>query len=94
MPLVSCTLFQSVNNRTVINFIGRPFVKWFALCYWMVVLSVTLVYCGQTVGWIKMKLGKRVDLGPGHIVLDRDPAPLPQRGTAPPNLWPISIAAK
>jgi len=34
------------------------------------------------VGWIKMKLGKQVGLGPGHIVLDRDPAPLPQRGRA------------
>jgi len=46
-------------------------------------LSVTLVYCGQTVGWIKMKLGTQVGLGPGHIVLDGDPSPLPQRGTAP-----------
>jgi len=43
---------------------GRPFVKRFALCYWTVVclsclsvLSVTLVYCGQTVRRIKMKLG-------------------------------------
>jgi len=35
---------------------------------------VTLVYCGQTVGWIKMKLGVVVGLGPGHIVLDEDPA--------------------
>jgi len=34
------------------------------------VLSVTLAYCGKTVGWIKMKLGVEVDLGPGHIVLD------------------------
>ena len=33
---------------------------------------VTLVYCGQTVEWIKMKLGKEVGLGPGHIVLDGD----------------------
>jgi len=32
------------------------------------VLSVTLVYCGQTVGWIKVKLGTQVGLGPGHIV--------------------------
>jgi len=48
-----------------------------------VCLSVTLVYCGQTVGWIKMKLGMQVGLGPGHIVLDEDPAPPPQRGTAP-----------
>jgi len=47
------------------------------------VLSVTLVYCGQTVGWIKMKNGTQVGLGPGHIVLDGDPAPPPQRGTAP-----------
>jgi len=40
------------------------------------ILSVTLVYCGQTVGWIKMKLGTQVGLGPGHIVLDEEPAPL------------------
>ena len=38
-------------------------------------LSVTLVYCGQTVGWIKMRLDTEVDLGPGRIVLDEDPAP-------------------
>jgi len=38
---------------------------------------------GQTVGQIKMKLGMQVGLGPDHIVLDGDPAPLPQRGTAP-----------
>ena len=48
-----------------------------------VCLSVTFVYCGQTVGRIKMKLGVEIGLGPGHIVLDGDPAPLPQRGTAP-----------
>jgi len=41
------------------------------------------VHCGQTVGRIKTKLGVQVGLGPGHIVLDGDPAPLPQRGTAP-----------
>ena len=56
------------------------------ICYRSVVclscLSVCL-YCGQTVGRIKMKLGMQVGLGPGHIVLDGDPAPLPQRGTAP-----------
>ena len=47
---------------------GRPFVTWFALCYRTVVcLSVTLVYCGQTVGWIKMKHGMLVGLGPSHI---------------------------
>jgi len=47
------------------------------------VLSVTFVHCGQTVGCIKMKLGMQVGLGPGHIVLHVDPAPLPQRDTAP-----------
>ena len=40
-----------------------------------------------------MKLGKQVGLGPGHIVLDGDPAPPPQRGTAP-NVRPIPVAAK
>jgi len=32
-------------------------------------------------GWIKMPLGTEVGLGPGHIVLDGNPAP-PERGTA------------
>jgi len=52
------------------------------------------MHCGQMVGWIKMKLHMQVGLGPGHIVLDGDPAPLPQRGTAPLNFRPISVAAK
>ena len=47
-------------------------------------LSVMLVYCGQTVGWIKMKLGMQVGLGHGHIVLGEDPAPLLQKGAQPP----------
>jgi len=34
--------------------------------------------------WIKMPLGKEVDLGPGHIVLDWDPAPT----VAPPTFGP------
>jgi len=36
----------------------------------------TLVYCGQTVGWIKVPLGTGVGLVPGDSVLDGDPAPL------------------
>jgi len=40
-----------------------------------------------------MKLGMEADLGPGHIVLDGDPAPVPKRGTAP-NFLPISVVAK
>jgi len=40
----------------------------------------------KVVRWIKMKLGTEAGLGPGHIVLDGDPAPLPKkgRGTAAP----------
>jgi len=47
------------------------------------VLSATLVYCGRTVGRIKMKLRTQVGLGPGHIVLDGDPAPLPKGAQSP-----------
>jgi len=78
---VCVTLVDSSYAHKMIELIfGRPFVKRFALCYGTVVclyLSVTLVYCGQTVGWIKMKLGTGVGLGPDHILLDGDPAPLP-----------------
>jgi len=35
-------------------------------------------------GWIKMPLGTEVDLGLGHIVLDGDPAPPREKGTAAP----------
>jgi len=52
-----------------------------SLSVYLSCLSVTLVYSGQTVGWIKMKLGVEVGHGPGHIVLDGDPAPSPKGGT-------------
>jgi len=48
------------------------------------------VYCGQTAGWIKMALGMDVGLGPVHIVLDGDTAPLPQKDGRAPNFQPIS----
>ena len=56
---------------------------------------LSCLYYGQMVGWIKMELGMELGLSPGHIVLDRDPAPPPQRGTAPAifgtcMLWPNS----
>jgi len=72
---------------------NRLFVKRFALCYRCVVclsvcLFVTLVYCGQTVRWLKMKLGMEVGLSPGHV-LDGDPAsPSPIFGSC--LLWPNS----
>ena len=40
------------------------------------------VCCGQTPGWIKMSLGAKVGLGPGHIVLHGGAAH-PERVTAP-----------
>ena len=43
---------------------------------------------------IKMALGMEVGLGPGHIVLDGDPATIPQKGAEPPNIRPISVVAK
>jgi len=73
----------------------RPLARRFALCYRTVIrpvlscrscLSVTLVYCGQTVGWIKMALAMEVGLGlgtTGHIALDGNPAPIPKKGTEP-----------
>jgi len=55
-------------------------------------LSVTLVYCGQTVGWIKMKLLMEVGLGPGQIVLDGDLAP--KKWGHRPNFRTMSVVAK
>jgi len=53
-------------------------------------------HCGQRAERIKTALGMEVGLGPGHIVLDGDPAPSPKRGwTRSPSpifgpflLWP------
>jgi len=39
-----------------------------------------------------MPLGTKVDLGPGHIVLDGDPAS--PEGAQTPNFRPVSIVAK
>jgi len=43
-----------------------------------------LLHCG----WIKTALGTEVGIGPGHIVRDRDPAPLPKKWGGAPS--PIS----
>ena len=52
------------------------------------------VYCGQVAGWMKTPLGAEVDLGAGHIVLDRVPAPAKGHSTpylfGPCLLWPRS----
>jgi len=50
-----------------------------------VCLSVTLAYCGQTAGWIRMPLDVEVGLDPGDIVLDWDLAlPAAEMGTETP----------
>ena len=36
-----------------------------------------------------MALGMEVGLGPGHFVLDEEPAPLPKKGSEPPNFRPL-----
>ena len=72
---------------------GRPFIKRFALCYQTVACPVceteTLVYCGQTVGGIKMKLGMEVGRGLalGHILLDGTQLP-PTKRAQPPIFGP------
>ena len=58
---------------------------------WIIRAYREAMYCGQTVGRIKMKLGTEVGLSPGHIVLDGDPAPLPQKGTAAPLFGPCLL---
>ena len=45
----------------------------------------------QTSGWIKMAFGMEVGLGPGYIVLDGDPAPLPKKGAEPPIFGPCLL---
>jgi len=59
-------------------------------------LSVTLVYCVQTVVWIKMKLGMQVGLGSDHMVLDVDPALSPEKGVQQPapSFRPLSVVAR
>jgi len=87
----------------MISVFGRPFVKRFdcpmlsdcclSVCLSVCsVLSVTLVYCGQTVGWIKMKLGMEVGLGSLRQHCVRWGLSFPQKGQAqisgPRLLWP------
>jgi len=53
-------------------------------CPALSVMSVTLVYGGQRVGLIKMKLGTQLGLSPRHTVLDGDPAVSSQRSMQSP----------
>jgi len=106
LSAIRFNLFRNKNEPGGLTLFGRPFVKRFALCYPTVVcpvlsvclsvLTVMLAYCGQTVGWIKMPLGMEVGLGPGHIVLEGEPAVRggtsspSKRGTSAPNFSPVA----
>jgi len=53
---------------------------------------MTYVYCGQTDGWMdEDATWYEVDVGPGYIVLDGDPAPPCERAQQPPSFRPMSI---
>ena len=54
-----------------------------------VCLSVTLVYCCQTAGFVKMKLSMEIGLSPGHIVLDG--TQLLPKGAQPPIFGPCPL---
>ena len=83
-------------HKEVSRIFGRLFVKRFALCYWTVVLSclsVTLVYCSQMVGRIKMKrLAGRPR--PRRLCVRWGPSSPPKKGHSPTPifsrclLWP------
>jgi len=72
---------------------GIPFVKRFALCYRSVVSLSVLSVCDVRAlwpnGWTDQDETWHAcrPRGPVHIVLDGNPAPPPQRGTAPQSLF-------
>jgi len=93
-PFITPSLFHS---RLKTYPFGRPFVKRFALCYRSVVLSVclsvTLVYCGQTVGRIKTKLGMQVGLELLFTNLSHRIDSLPVSGLTP-RLYDWSVSSE
>jgi len=48
----------------------------------------------ETAGWVKMALRMEVGLGPGHILLNGNLAPLPKKAEPPPNFRPVFVVAK
>jgi len=63
---------------------------------WGTALLQFLAYicCGHMARWMKMRLGRKVDLNPIDIVLDWDPALPLQNGGRAPNFRPMSIVPK
>jgi len=71
--LLQCRTFHFLFWATVYESV-RSMLSDCCLSVLCPILSVTLVYCDQTVRWINMPLAMEVGLGPGHILLDGDPA--------------------
>jgi len=75
-------------------------VLWDHCCVCPVCLSVTLVYCGHMVRWIRIPLGTEVGLSPRDIVLDGKPNSPHGKGHSSPPLFspclfrPMFIVAK
>ena len=71
---VSGYRFDNINFWAIVCKTVRPMLsdRCPVLSVCPVCLSATLVYCDQTAGWIKIKLGMQVGLGPGHTVSDGD----------------------
>ena len=92
---------QKVTDLTLeLIVFGRPLVKRFALCYRTVVClsCLSCPVCNVGVlwpnGWTDPDETWHAGRPrPGHIVLDGDTGPLPQRDTAP-NFRPIYVVAK
>jgi len=83
-------LTLSVLHFIIHEFCGQPLqvtVRPMLSNHCLSCLCVTLVYCAQTVGWIKMPLGTEVGLGAGDIVLDGDTTPPRKWAQQPPLLW-------
>jgi len=58
-------------------------------------LSITLVYCGQTVEWMKMPLGAEVGLGPGDNVMGtHKAAPHGKKRSSPPLFGPCRFGPR
>jgi len=94
--MIACKVTTIHNTGSVL--VGRPYVKRFALCYRNVGCAVCLWVCDVGVlwpsgGWIKMKLGVKAGLVPGHIVLGGELTPSfnPKKEHSPPIFGPCLL---
>jgi len=90
--------------KSVSVFVVRSVFGRFVLCYRTrcpVCLSCPMSFLPRwctvakrlELGWIKMKLGVQVGLGPGHIVLDGAHLLVPKKGERP-HFRPMSVVAQ